>query len=117
MARHDLAGSELGVNQLQERLGVGGTGEVYRARDTRLNRTVAIKVLPSHRDGDAHWRERRHALPDAEATADDDQSDRRPELVHRACAADGNVPPRVTCRPAEPRVHEHHRLTHDSERG
>src|SRR5687767_15152726 len=33
-------------------------GEVYRARDTRLNRTVAIKVLPSHLSGNADLRQR-----------------------------------------------------------
>ena len=42
-----LTGRRLGVYQLQARLGAGGMGEVYRARDTKLGRDVAIKVLPS----------------------------------------------------------------------
>jgi Tol biopolymer transport system component len=42
----ELTGRRLGVYQLQERVGVGGMGEVYRARDTRLQRDVAIKILP-----------------------------------------------------------------------
>jgi serine/threonine protein kinase len=36
----------VGVYQLQDRIGAGGMGEVYRARDTRLGRDVAIKILP-----------------------------------------------------------------------
>jgi len=42
------AGTKLGPYEIQSPLGAGGMGEVYRARDTRLERTVAIKVLPSH---------------------------------------------------------------------
>src|SRR6266699_3277015 len=42
------AGTKLGPYEIQSALGAGGMGEVYRARDTRLERTVAIKVLPSH---------------------------------------------------------------------
>ena len=42
----DLSGRRLGVYQIQARIGAGGMGEVYRARDTRLGRDVAIKVLP-----------------------------------------------------------------------
>jgi serine/threonine protein kinase/WD40 repeat protein len=42
----DLAGRRLGVYQIEARIGAGGMGEVYRARDTRLGREVAIKVLP-----------------------------------------------------------------------
>jgi serine/threonine protein kinase/Tol biopolymer transport system component len=42
------AGTKLGAYQIQSAIGAGGMGEVYRAVDTRLNRTVAIKVLPGH---------------------------------------------------------------------
>jgi len=41
-----LTGRRLGVYQLEALLGAGGMGEVYRARDTKLGRAVAIKVLP-----------------------------------------------------------------------
>ena len=41
-----VTGRRLGVYQLQARIGAGGMGEVYRARDTRLGRDVAIKILP-----------------------------------------------------------------------
>lgn len=41
-------GSRLGPYEIQSPLGAGGMGEVYRARDTRLDRTVAIKILPDH---------------------------------------------------------------------
>ncbi len=41
-------GVKLGPYEIQSPLGAGGMGEVYRARDTRLDRTVAIKILPDH---------------------------------------------------------------------
>jgi Tol biopolymer transport system component len=41
------AGTQLGAHQIVGLLGAGGMGEVYRARDTKLNRSVAIKILPS----------------------------------------------------------------------
>ena len=42
------AGAKLGPYEIQSPLGAGGMGEVYRARDTRLERIVAVKILPSH---------------------------------------------------------------------
>ncbi len=42
------AGTRLGPYEVLSPLGAGGMGEVYQARDTRLERTVAMKVLPSH---------------------------------------------------------------------
>jgi serine/threonine protein kinase len=41
-------GTRLGPYEIQSPLGAGGMGEVYRTRDTRLDRTVAIKVLTSY---------------------------------------------------------------------
>jgi serine/threonine protein kinase len=46
-------GARLGPYEIEGRLGTGGMGEVYRARDVRLQRTVAIKVLPSEFASDA----------------------------------------------------------------
>jgi hypothetical protein len=54
------AGERLGPYVIEGPLGAGGMGEVYRARDTRLNRLVAIKVLPAGIADDAESRERFH---------------------------------------------------------
>ena len=52
------AGTKLGPYEIVAPLGAGGMGEVYRARDAKLGREVAIKVLPAHLAGDAHAIER-----------------------------------------------------------
>jgi eukaryotic-like serine/threonine-protein kinase len=41
------SGTKLGPYEIHSPIGAGGMGEVYRARDTRLNRVVAVKVLPA----------------------------------------------------------------------
>ena len=50
--------TRLGPYEVLAAIGAGGMGEVYRARDTRLDRAVAIKVLPSHIADDAAARQR-----------------------------------------------------------
>jgi len=52
------SGVKLGPYEIQSVLGAGGMGEVYRARDTRLNRTVAIKILAAHLSSFAELRQR-----------------------------------------------------------
>src|SRR5437763_1734592 len=47
------AGSRFGPYEILSALGAGGMGEVYRARDTRLDRDVAVKVVPSALAGDS----------------------------------------------------------------
>jgi eukaryotic-like serine/threonine-protein kinase len=51
-------GTRLGPYEILSALGVGGMGEVYRARGTRLDRTVAIKILPEALAADPQFRER-----------------------------------------------------------
>src|ERR1700693_4799403 len=52
------SGTRLGPYEIVAPAGAGGMGEVYRARDTRLNREVAIKVLPDHLSSNPDLRER-----------------------------------------------------------
>ena len=54
----NLEGQRIGPYQLASKIGAGGMGEVYKARDTRLDRTVAIKVLTAHLADDPQARER-----------------------------------------------------------
>ena len=51
-------GTRLGPYEIVMPLGAGGMGEVYKARDTRLDRTVAVKILPAALAADPQFRER-----------------------------------------------------------
>jgi serine/threonine protein kinase len=51
-------GAKLGPYEILSHLGSGGMGEVYRARDTRLDREVAVKILPSHLSENAEAKQR-----------------------------------------------------------
>src|SRR5215472_9821090 len=52
------SGTKLGPYEIVAPLGAGGMGQVYRGRDTRLDRNVAIKVLPPHLANDPELRRR-----------------------------------------------------------
>src|SRR3990172_4768978 len=52
------AGTRLGPYEIVEAIGKGGMGEVFRARDTRLDRFVAVKILPAEWAEDAGMKER-----------------------------------------------------------
>jgi eukaryotic-like serine/threonine-protein kinase len=72
-------GDCIGPYRVLARLGEGGMGEVYRARDTALNRDVAIKVLPEAfaNDPDRLARSTREAQTLAALN--------RPNIAHNAC--------------------------------
>ena len=53
-----ITGTRLGPYEILSALGAGGMGEVYKARDTRLDRIVAIKILPAHVASDPDLRGR-----------------------------------------------------------
>src|SRR5262245_50349186 len=51
-------GARLGPYEIQSAIGAGGMGEVYKAKDTRLDRIVAVKVLPAHVASDPDLKQR-----------------------------------------------------------
>ena len=61
------AGATLGAYRIVERIGAGGMGEVYKARDTRLRRDVALKILPAATVGNKDWRQ--HLVREARAAS------------------------------------------------
>ena len=69
------SGAKVGPYEILSPLGAGGTGEVYRARDTRLGRDVALKVLPA---GVSDDRSRRARFGTSILRADGSGSERFP---------------------------------------
>ena len=65
------AGTRLGPYEIRDQIGAGGMGKVYRATDTRLDRTVAIKVLPEHLADAPQRRERFEREAKASAACSD----------------------------------------------
>jgi len=61
-----VAGTRLGPYEILSPLGAGGMGEVYKAKDTRLERTVAVKVLPQRLSASAEVRQRFRVMADTE---------------------------------------------------
>jgi serine/threonine protein kinase len=78
-------GARLGHYELLSLVGAGGMGEVYRARDTRLDRTVAIKVLPAGASAD----EERQRRFEREARAASALNHPNICTIHEIGAADG----------------------------
>jgi serine/threonine protein kinase len=84
------AGTRLGPFEIAAPLGAGGMGEVYRARDTRLNRDVAIKILPEVFALDADRLARFKRRSAASSTRSSDVStDGRFLMIERAMAPGG----------------------------
>ena len=52
------SGTHLGPYEILSAIGAGGMGEVYRARDKRLDRTIAVKVLAPNLSGNSEYRQR-----------------------------------------------------------
>lgn len=51
-----MIGTSVGLYRITAKLGAGRIGEVYRARDTKLDRDIAIKILPTLREHQPHAR-------------------------------------------------------------
>jgi serine/threonine protein kinase len=84
------AGTRLGPYEVVSPLGAGGMGEVYRGRDTRLERAVAIKVLAAHLTNSPGLRERfdREAKAISRRTAASSSS-RGPRFARRRASTSG----------------------------
>jgi serine/threonine protein kinase len=67
------AGTRLGPYEILAPLGAGGMGEVYRARDTRLGRDVAVKILPADVANDSTRRQRFRAGSSRRGSAESSQ--------------------------------------------
>src|SRR6267143_992748 len=80
-----LDGTRIGPYEILSALGAGGMGEVYRARDTKLGRDVALKVIPDTfaLDPDRLARFKREALPIAKQIAEALEAAHEQGIIHR----------------------------------
>ena len=95
---HALEGTSVGIYEVRARIGRGGMGEVYLARDTRLGRPVALKLLPERFAQDERFRDRllresrlggRMDVQDVGAGSEAEEGDGR--LVEEIGVVDGAV--------------------------
>ena len=92
MSTEELIGKQIGVYRIDSLLGAGGMGEVYRARDAKLGRDVAIKILPAAftSDPDRLARFEREARMLAVAQSSAHRRDLRPRRIRRRARSSWN---------------------------
>jgi serine/threonine protein kinase len=95
-------GFRLGPYEILAAIGAGGMGEVYRARDTRLDRTVAIKVLPDALVADQQLRDRLATPVDCDPIYGRGELDGRNSEVMRTRRSRGQADLQLKCRNRTP---------------
>jgi serine/threonine protein kinase len=90
------AGTRLGLYEIQSLLGAGGMGEVYKARDSRLNRSIAIKILAEGTASDPERRARFEREAQSIPNSELEFSNNNNTMVQVTKSADGKTMGRRT---------------------